>query len=132
MAQEQKSPDSIEGEIEQTRERLASTIDQLVYRASPKTIVRREVAGIKATFVDPQGHPRTDLSTCRRSLPRPSVSAPGSVRVRRHDEPQLAWGFPTCAGTAEMGPRPFAVLPRFVLIVGHAPRSSPWGLGSIA
>lgn len=60
MANDQKSPDSIETEMEQTRERLASTIDELVYRASPKTIVRREVASVKATFVDAQGHPRTD------------------------------------------------------------------------
>jgi hypothetical protein len=60
VAHDQKSPDSIETEIEQTRERLASTIDELVYRASPKTIVRREVATVKATFVDAQGRPRTD------------------------------------------------------------------------
>ena len=60
MANDQKSPDSLETEIEQTRERLASTIDQLVYRASPKTIARREIAGVKATFVDAQGNPRTD------------------------------------------------------------------------
>ena len=60
MAQDQQSPSSIEKEMDQTRERLAATIDQLVYRASPKTIVRREVATVKATFVDVQGHPRTD------------------------------------------------------------------------
>ncbi|MGN6130849.1 MAG: DUF3618 domain-containing protein [Nocardioidaceae bacterium] len=60
VANDQKSPDSLETEIEQTRERLASTIDQLVYRASPKTIARREIAGVKATFVDAQGNPRTD------------------------------------------------------------------------
>ena len=35
---------SLEREIEQTRERLGATIDQLAYRASPKTIVRREIA----------------------------------------------------------------------------------------
>jgi hypothetical protein len=58
--QGEKSPDSIENEIEATRERLASTIDQLVYRASPKTIARREVATVKAVFVDRQGNPRTD------------------------------------------------------------------------
>lgn len=51
---------SLESEIEQTRERLAATIDQLVYRASPKTIVRREIASVKAYFVDPSGAPRTD------------------------------------------------------------------------
>jgi hypothetical protein len=60
VANDQKSPDSLETEIEQTRERLASTIDQLVYRASPKTIARREIAGVKAMFVDAQGNPRTD------------------------------------------------------------------------
>jgi hypothetical protein len=53
-------PSTLEGEIEAARERLAATIDQLAYRASPKTIVRREVNGIKAHFVDAQGNPRTD------------------------------------------------------------------------
>ena len=51
---------SLENEIEQTREHLAATIDQLVYRASPKTIVRREIASVKAYFVDPSGAPRQD------------------------------------------------------------------------
>ncbi len=52
---------SLEREIEATRDRLAGTIDQLVYRANPKTIVSREVGSIKAFFVDPAtGHPRTD------------------------------------------------------------------------
>jgi len=56
----QRAPESIEHDIEATRERLAATIDQLAYRASPKTIVRREIAGIKAHFVDAYGNPRTD------------------------------------------------------------------------
>jgi Protein of unknown function (DUF3618) len=52
---------SLETEIEQTRERLASTIDELVYRASPKTIVGRQMASTKAHFVDVNtGAPRTD------------------------------------------------------------------------
>ena len=52
---------ALELEMEQTRERLAGTIDQLVYRASPKTIVRREITSIKGYFVDLQtGQPRTD------------------------------------------------------------------------
>jgi hypothetical protein len=51
---------SLETEIEQTRERLGATIDELVYRASPKTIARREIASIKAFFVDPSGAPRQD------------------------------------------------------------------------
>jgi hypothetical protein len=52
---------SLEREIEETRERLAGTIDQLVHRTNPKTIVRREVRSIKGFFVDPAtGAPRTD------------------------------------------------------------------------
>ena len=52
---------ALEREIEQTRQRLASTIDQLTYRANPKTIVGREVASVKSHFVDPEtGAPRTD------------------------------------------------------------------------
>jgi hypothetical protein len=51
---------SIESDIDVTRERLASTIDQLVYRTSPKTIARREVNQVKGYFVAPDGSPRTD------------------------------------------------------------------------
>jgi hypothetical protein len=51
---------SLETEIEQTRERLGATIDELAYRASPKTIIRREIASVKAYFVDPSGAPRQD------------------------------------------------------------------------
>ncbi len=51
---------ALEAEMEATRERLAGTIDQLVYRTSPKTIVRREITTIKGYFVDlPSGQPRT-------------------------------------------------------------------------
>lgn len=56
-----KELSSLEHEIEETRERLATTIDQLLHRSSPKTIVSREVTTIKAHFVDPAtGRPRTD------------------------------------------------------------------------
>lgn len=54
-------PSDIEREIEETRDRLAVTIDQLLYRSSPKTIASREVANVKAHFVDVEtGQPRTD------------------------------------------------------------------------
>jgi len=52
--------DSIESDIEATRERLAATIDQLVIRTSPKNVLRREVAAFKGHFVDAEGNPRTD------------------------------------------------------------------------
>jgi hypothetical protein len=55
-----KETASLEAEMEATRERLAGTIDQLVHRASPKTIARREITSIKGYFVDVQtGQPRT-------------------------------------------------------------------------
>jgi len=57
----QASPVALEREIEETRERLATTIDQLLYRSSPKTIVSREVAQVKGFFVDAEtGEPRTE------------------------------------------------------------------------
>jgi hypothetical protein len=54
-------PSALEREIEETRERLAGTIDQLIYRSNPRTIVGREVASLKGFFVDPAtGQPRTE------------------------------------------------------------------------
>jgi hypothetical protein len=55
-----RTPAEIEREMEATRQRLASTIDQLAYRAKPSTIASRQVADIKAYFVAPDGSPRTD------------------------------------------------------------------------
>ncbi len=55
------APSALAREIEETRERLAGTIDELIYRAHPKTIVSREVADLKSFFVDPAtGEPRTE------------------------------------------------------------------------
>ena len=57
----EQSPSALAREIEETRERLATTIDELIYRAHPKTIVGRQVAQVKAFFVDPAtGEPRTE------------------------------------------------------------------------
>ena len=54
-------PSGLEREIEETRERLAGTIDELIYRSHPRTIVGREVAQVKAFFVDQTtGEPRTE------------------------------------------------------------------------
>lgn len=52
---------ALEREIEETRERLQGTIDQLVHRTHPKTIANRQTAAVKGYFVDAQsGRPRTD------------------------------------------------------------------------
>jgi len=51
----------LEHEIEQTRLHLAETIDQLLYRTSPKTIANRQLAAAKAVYVDPEtGEPKRD------------------------------------------------------------------------
>lgn len=50
----------LERELDETREHLAATIDQLLYRSHPKTVIRREVAAIKGHYVDAEtGGPRT-------------------------------------------------------------------------
>ncbi|MGO4258470.1 DUF3618 domain-containing protein [Marmoricola sp. RAF53] len=54
-----KNLGSLENDVEITRARLASTIDQLAYRTSPKTIAKREANQFKAYFVDENG-PRTE------------------------------------------------------------------------
>lgn len=52
---------TLESQMEQTRERLASTIDEIVDRAAPKNILNRQVAATKAHFIDPvDGSPRVD------------------------------------------------------------------------
>jgi uncharacterized protein DUF3618 len=57
------SPQAIQADMEATRERLAGTVDQLVYRAHPKTILKRAVDSVRARFVDANGQPRTDEIT---------------------------------------------------------------------
>jgi hypothetical protein len=52
-----RTPDQITAEIAETRERLATTIDQLVYRVRPKTIVSRQLAAVRAKFVTDDGQP---------------------------------------------------------------------------
>jgi hypothetical protein len=52
---------ALEREIEETRQRLAGTIDQLAHRAHPRTIVGRQVTTLRSHFVDlDSGAPRTD------------------------------------------------------------------------
>jgi hypothetical protein len=56
-----EGPSGLERDIEETRERLAGTIDELIYRTNPRTIVGRQVAQVKGFFVDAAtGEPRTE------------------------------------------------------------------------
>jgi hypothetical protein len=60
VSSQARTPDQITADIATTRNRLAGTIDQLVYRAKPKTIVSRQLASAKASFYDSNGSLRTD------------------------------------------------------------------------
>ena len=53
-------PDDLVDEIEETRERLAYTIDALIDRTSPRTIARRSLANLRGRFVDETGSPRLE------------------------------------------------------------------------
>jgi hypothetical protein len=54
------SPQDLERDIEKLRDNLADNIDQLIHRASPKTIADRQMQTTKAHFVAADGAPRTD------------------------------------------------------------------------
>ena len=60
MTDDQRSNAALERDMEATRERLAATIDELVTRTNPKNVLQRQVAEVKAVFVDANGDPRTD------------------------------------------------------------------------
>ena len=42
-----KNAKEIEAELQASRQRLASTIDELAYRAQPKEVAKRQVEGLK-------------------------------------------------------------------------------------
>ena len=54
-AEDTRTPDQIAADLAETRNRLAGTIDQLIYRTKPKTILSRKVESLKASFYNDQG-----------------------------------------------------------------------------
>lgn len=54
-----RSPAEIEREIEATRARLATSIDELAVRVSPKNVAKRGADKARLTVVDETGAPRT-------------------------------------------------------------------------
>lgn len=57
---EPQSPAEIEAEIEATRARLASTVDELVDKAHPRNVAKRQVEQAKSQVYDEQGNLRTE------------------------------------------------------------------------
>ena len=70
-----RSRDEIASDIAVTRNRLAGTIDTLVYRAQPKTIAKRQFETTKAMFVDSNGEPNTE------NITRAAAVAAGVIAV---------------------------------------------------
>ena len=66
MADKQKprSEDEIEADLSATRDRLARTVDELAFRASPAEIKRRQIEKLRAkgneVAFDDDGEPRLD------------------------------------------------------------------------
>jgi Protein of unknown function (DUF3618) len=57
--QQARSTQQIEADIAATRARLASTVDELVDRAHPKNVAKRQVEQAKAQVFDERGQLRT-------------------------------------------------------------------------
>jgi hypothetical protein len=55
-----RSPAEIEAEIEQTRDRLAGTLDELTERLSPRAALRRADSAVREAFVNRDGAVRKD------------------------------------------------------------------------
>jgi hypothetical protein len=55
-----RTPEQIEADIAVTRARLASTVDDLVDRAHPKNVARRQLEQAKAQVIDESGRLRTE------------------------------------------------------------------------
>lgn len=54
----QASPDQIVDELEVLLDRLSRNVDELVDRVKPANVAKRQVASIKAYFVDEETGPR--------------------------------------------------------------------------
>ena len=59
-AERERSAAEIEAEIEQTRLRLAGTVDAIADRVKPANVARRGAESAKAQVVDARGQVRTD------------------------------------------------------------------------
>jgi Protein of unknown function (DUF3618) len=80
---EPRSQQQIRDDLESSRVRLASTIDQLTYRVQPTTIVKRRLDDIRAQFVDANGALRKDKIVIVASVAVGFVALRVVARLRR-------------------------------------------------
>ncbi len=78
----------LDAELTARRERLASTIDELVERASPKALLQRQTEAAKARFADVATTPEGELRVERLAAVIAVVAVVGGFvlyrRLRRH------------------------------------------------
>jgi hypothetical protein len=55
-----RTPDALVRDIEEVRDRLAVTIDQIVERVHPKNAAQRTLGRVKSRFVNEDGSPRLE------------------------------------------------------------------------
>jgi len=56
-----KQTDEMVKEIDEIRERLAETVDQLVVAVHPRSVAKRTFASVKSKFVDESGSVRLEV-----------------------------------------------------------------------
>ena len=79
-----RSPAQIEAEIEQTRDRLAGTLDELTERLSPRAALRRADSAVRGTFASPDGAVRKDRAAMAAGALLTVVGGCVALRVVRH------------------------------------------------
>ena len=80
-APDTRSPAEIEADIEQTRFRLAGTLDELTERLSPRAAMRRGNASVRSAFRGPDGSVRKDRAAMAAGAL--AALAGGAVALRR-------------------------------------------------
>ena len=83
-AADHRSPAQIEAEIEQTRDRLAGTLDELTERLSPRAALRRADSAARGAFVNPEGAVRKDRAAMAAGTVLAVVGGWVALRLARH------------------------------------------------
>jgi hypothetical protein len=83
-APDTRSPAEIEADIEQTRFRLAGTLDELTERLSPRAAMRRGNASVRSAFRGPDGSVRKDRAAMAAGALAAVAGAAVALRKLRH------------------------------------------------
>ncbi|MBR7834491.1 DUF3618 domain-containing protein [Actinospica durhamensis] len=78
-----RSPAQIEADIEQTRDRLAVTLDELTDRLTPRALLRQTNAKARAAFVAANGRVRVEQAALLAGTAASAVFAVVALRLSR-------------------------------------------------